>query len=164
MYCKRCGKFIDYQADICNECAGVAQNVAAPVEYQQTACEPQQPEEMQGSVTTGLGKAIASVILGTVGQFFIGIALGLLSAQLGGAGVALVLAMMGIGMSIPALIMGISSMRCFFEEKNAGRKKPIPTLIIGIYGMANAAMCLLLGAIVFFGGIASVLGISRPYL
>ena len=160
MYCKRCGKFIDYQADICNECAGATQSAAAPVEYQQTACDPQQSQEMQGSLTTGLGKAIASAILGTVGQFFIGMALGFLGIQLVGPGVTLVLAMMGIGLSIPALIMGISSMRCFFEEKNAGRKKPIPTLIIGIYGMANAAMGLLLGVIVFFGAIAMV---SSPY-
>ncbi len=150
MYCKRCGKFIDYQAEICNECAA-AQRVAP------ASVQTQAPVE-QGSAVTGIGKGITSVVLGSFGQFFVGILIGLLSESLYYAdGPMVVLSMTIIGLSIPALILGISAMKTFFAEKSAGRKKPIVTLILGIYGLATSAIVLMIGALLFLAVLANAM-------
>lgn len=163
MYCKRCGKFIDYQADVCNECAQAELGVQ-PVPAQ---AQPQAVEQ-EGSVTTGLGKSIAAVILGIFGFAFVygalivvsemgmyadfdygyGYASGVSYEAL--AAILMVFTMISVGLSIPSLIMSIASVKTFVNEKNAGRKKPIPTLIIGISGIVYSALAISLCTITFF--------------
>lgn len=161
MYCKRCGKFIDYEADICNECAA-EQNAAIQAEAFGT-----QPQVKEGSMKTGLGRAIAAAILGTVALLFIEIALVIM--EMGsmdlyfesdlfyaaeamvevGAGM-FVLLILAAGCAIPSLILSIKSIKTFKAEGAQGRVKPIPTLVLGIYGVVNAAASLLCVALLMF--------------
>ena len=155
MYCKRCGKFIDYQAEICNECAAAEQTVAAQVQPVQVVSAPAQ----EGSMKTGLGKAIACAILGTVSLIFLEFMLIPLEtissygyddyyiSELAGM---FVLILFSIGLAIPSLILSISSIKTFKDESNAKRIKPIPTLILGIYGLSNAAASILCCGLIFF--------------
>ena len=161
MYCKRCGKFIDYEADMCNECAA-EQNAAI-----QADAFGVQPQVKEGSMKTGLGKAIAAAILGTVALMFIEIAL--IIMEMGsmdlmfesdlyyaaeamvevGAGM-FVLLILAAGCAIPSLILSIKSIKTFKAEGAEGRVKPIPTLVLGIYGVVNAAASLLCVVLLMF--------------
>ncbi len=46
-------------------------------------------------------------------------------------------------MFVVATIFGLLSIRCFFQEKKEGRKKPIPTLVIGAVTLADSVPALL---------------------
>ncbi len=154
MYCRKCGKFIDYDADICIECKQAEQqNIAntsiptSPVQPIQSV-QPVQPVQQveEGSVKTGLGKGIAAVILAFFGYILAFAALGALGAAIelgGGAEAGIVLFIMALGTSIPGFVLGLKSMLLFFSEKKAGRKKPIPALILGISGVALAGIAFL---------------------
>ncbi len=158
MYCRKCGKFITYDAEVCNECKLAEEqnqaNFGAQTEpiYYATPVE-QQPQPMnEGSVTTSLGKGIASAILAFIAYIFSAMALGAVAAAIelgGGIGIGVVLLMFTLGTGIPGLVMGIKAIKVFVAEKNAGRRKPIPTLILGIVGTAFAGIALFLSFIVF---------------
>ncbi len=154
MYCKKCGKFIDYDADMCVECQQATAQSAPEQNTEVVYAQPVQPiveskPVEEGSMTTGLGKSIASAILGFIGYIFAFVAIMMLSEAVeysydtsGIIGGAVALFIIALGLSIPGLILGIGGMRTFFNEKNAGRKKPIPTLIVGIAGMSLSALAL----------------------
>ena len=87
MYCKKCGKFIDYDADMCVECQQATAQ-SAPVQNAEVVyVQPVQPVQPiveskpveEGSMTTGLGKSIASAILGFIGYIFAFVAIMMLS-------------------------------------------------------------------------------------
>ena len=57
--------------------------------------------------------------------------------------VSIVLTLISIGLAIPALIMGIKSMSCFFKQKREGKVKPVATLVLGIVGVATSSFGLI---------------------
>ena len=165
MYCKKCGKQLDYEGDICKDCEEAElyfgstpeQPVEAPV-----TTETVQPVVIQqdGDRKFGFGKALASTIMGAIAYFVMcmayGIPLGIIevleeaSYASGGAeaaslgiAITMVFFLIGLGLCIPSLIMGISSIKCFFARKKAGYAKPVPTLVLGIIGVATSAMAIL---------------------
>lgn len=72
MYCKKCGKEIDYEAEVCNECAeAVAVEEVAPAAA--VAADGKNPKLI------GLGKAITSLLLPIIGMFAIGLIAGFIS-------------------------------------------------------------------------------------
>lgn len=82
MNCKKCGKEIDYEAEVCNECVAAEVNVEPVVEEVASA-------EGVAEVTLnnasgknpkmiGFGKALTSLLLPIVGAIFIGIVCGIL--------------------------------------------------------------------------------------
>lgn len=160
MYCSKCGKQIDYDAEVCNECA--EQEVAArdseptPTENQPT-----------GSRKEGFGRSLASTILGAVGFILsmlaitfailaagnllieysesLGVAVPIEAYELLGESatfitLAIVFSIFTLGVSIPGMIFGIKSMKVFFKAKREGKVKPIATLVLGICGMV-ASIC-----------------------
>ncbi len=158
MYCRKCGKEIDYDSPLCKECEEqeVFFSDATQVEPVEVKTEPEQikAEPTLGSRKEGFSIALASTILGSIAYIFSMVALGIASAAVDEltygygyssvaetiAGVAIFFSLICLGAAIPGLIMGIKSIRCFFTEKNEGRVKPIPTLILGIVGVAMSGL------------------------
>ncbi len=166
MYCRKCGKQINYDAPYCLECQEMDALFITPEEEQAkqrtqesayTAAPAYQPapQPLQGDRKEGFGKALASTILAVVSYFLVCIALGVIGAldtysYYGYSyasdewAAAMVFMLMSIGTAVPALIMGIQSMKCFFRQKREGKVKPVATLVLGIVGMATSAFTLTL--------------------
>lgn len=124
--------------------------------WQQAATPVYTQPAPQTSRTMGLGKAITSAVLSMVAYIMFIIATAFVS-ELSLYDViymdlfvsTMIFLTFAIGLAIPALILGIQSVKLFNQEKNAGRKKPIPTLIVGIIGLANGGIILLAAGIIF---------------
>ncbi len=160
MYCRRCGKEIDYDAEYCIECSNMAREKAQPVEetYYQ---EPQQETYYQAqsydyttqkpantpSRTAGLGKGITGAIFAFISLIIVALAIELLLYD---DSTALVLAILGIGFSIPALACGRGAISVFKLACRNNHPKPIATLICGIFGVAMGATSLFCSVISFF--------------
>lgn len=91
MYCRKCGKQIDYDSELCKECQEMEEFFSAPAnefqfeekeevqQPQQAYYQPQQPTQpLPGNKKEGFGKALTSTILGVLAYFLVSIALGLL--------------------------------------------------------------------------------------
>lgn len=151
MYCRKCGKQIDYDAPVCKECAEAEffQNYGQPAPGADTT-RPTPAPVGNGSVRAGFGGALTSTILGSV-AFILGIVVmsmiaatveyGYYDASLITAGY--VLTVMVMGMAIPALILGIKGIKTFTYAKNHGHVKPIPSLVLGIAGLSAGAFSIL---------------------
>lgn len=144
MYCRKCGKQIDYDSEFCVECkaeaaaravyreilekeyaAKSAQNTSAQVvapKQSPQATAPQEGNSKSGGRLYGFGKALASLILAFFAFCFM-----MEATETVDAGFFL----FSLGFFIPALIMGISSMKGFFKRKREGYAPPIPSLVLG---------------------------------
>ena len=175
MYCTRCGKKIDYDALICNECAaasGIAQSAQPaqpPVQptaqpqpmptYQQPTYQPQarpmpaKPSKPKGSMTYGIGGGIAAAILGFISFIFFYIALAWLAAgAIGGTVLILVCLVLGI----IGLIKGIGAIKDFRASSMVQSTKPIPTLVLGIVGTVLNGITLFILFFVLVGVLAAL--------
>lgn len=147
MYCRKCGKQIDYDAPICKECEAAETFFGNP-----TASDVSSPI---GNRKEGFGKALASTILGAVAYLIsvinIDIALEAIEGvnQYGeyyyGPGIALCffLSFLCTGAVVVSIIFGIKSIKCFASAKKAGRLLPVATLVLGCVGLACSALTLL---------------------
>ncbi len=100
----------------------------------------------------GFGKALTSTILSFFAIIFSGIALGFSAVGFGMGAIGLVLFYPGaIAMSVISLIFGIKSITTFKARSKAGCAKPIATLVLGINGVACAALAFLY---IFLGAMA----------
>lgn len=186
MYCTRCGKKIDYDSFVCNECLAaeealknqsqeyVSQSAAAdnqesdfvaagatgadktestntnqqyyysapnPTYTYQTVYNSQQNTVPSGNPRMiGFGKSLASLILSEVGAVFSAIAF--FVTGMGAVGAGIVLFMMALGMAIPALVLGIQSIKTSSRVAAQNLPRPILTLIFGIIGTASAGSAL----------------------
>ncbi len=170
MYCRNCGKWIDDDAELCVDCKETSDffSEEPSEEPSSVARGTSVGQAVEGSRKTGLGKALTATILSAISYFLIMFAAGLILGALEEYEeyvyyyefsmiefleyieiyeITLFCLLAPIGMSIPALIMGILSIVCFKREKNAGRVKPIVTLILGIVGLVLAALVIFLGLI-----------------
>ena len=100
----------------------------------------------------GFGKALTAAILSEVAVVFayFGIYACIVSVALG---VFLILAT--IAMAVISLVFGIQSIKTFVADKNAGKVKPIATLVCGIAGVVAAAVALFVLVVV-----GSVVGLA----
>ncbi|MBQ3064494.1 MAG: hypothetical protein IJC99_06840 [Clostridia bacterium] len=146
MYCSKCGKQIDYNATVCNECSAVGGGYydygTAP------AAAPAQPATPVPSTRmVGFGKALAGVIVGFVGIYMAVFAMivGMIFPVVG-----VVLNMIGIALGILSLVFGVQSIKTFKALKNGPGGSPIATLVLGIAGTVFAGFTLLFSLIAFF--------------
>ena len=140
MYCKKCGKKIEYDSDVCYECQrdemlfGQSTNAGAT----------KMPNAMDDKIDKGTGKAIASVILGATGAelsivayaliiLLFALTLGRLSAVME----CILIISGGLVTSILGLVFGIKSIKKFIKVKNEYGVKPVATLVLGIAGTAT---------------------------
>lgn len=117
MYCKNCGKELDQETELCEECkAKEAESPAADYNPRMEGFKP----ALWGAIF-----ATVSVIVAAIGGVL------LYSGWLG-AIIGLLFIAAAITLAVPALILGIRSIKVFVHQKNAGQKVPIATLILGI--------------------------------
>ena len=158
MYCKKCGKKLDYDGDLCEECRNrelVYGDEQTKAETASTAYDPfdepstdanratgngnvaYMPSGENGDRMHGFGKALTSAILGDVGVVlaYFGIYASIFSV---GLGIFLILG--SIALAVLGLVFGIQSVQTFIADKNAGRVKPIATLVCGIIGIVGSAV------------------------
>ena len=159
MYCRKCGKQMDYDAPVCKECEEMANffGNGAPI-----APTPEKPAPV-GSRMEGFGKALTSTIIGVVSFIVVLIAMVLITAAItedavydsyygyyysysnasSMVGVCTALSLICCGAVVVALIFGIQSIKCFIAAKRSGAVKPIATLILGIVGVVMSALTFL---------------------
>ncbi len=175
MYCKKCGKFIYSDDDYCSDCAPAATPTPEPVVITEPVVTPtpvvtpiSEPAfapsvnpvqtKRQGRVMDGFGPALTSVILSIVAYVFtfIGYIYAIVGtdteSELVVAGI--VMAVIGVGFAIPSLILGIKSIKCFRYAVANKRVKPIPALVLGIYGTAMSGTSFIHIGIVFIFALA----------
>ena len=174
MYCRKCGKQIDYDAHLCKDCQQEVLN-ASLIEKPKTEevqpvvqVEKVQPQYTQtvkqvrvGSKTKGLAKALTSAVVGVFAIVMALIAytiLMMLAESIGTSvrydteyyeAIAFTLILLSIGFAIPALSLGIQSMSCFFKQNREGKVRPVPTLAFGIVGVATSSLGLLYATMAF---------------
>lgn len=162
MYCRKCGKWIDGDAQLCQDCQEdtkqneeffSAPKTAAP-ENSNTYTAPNpapnpapaQPQYVDtGSVMYGFGKALTSTILGIVGFIFACVSYAGIAVAGATSSWALyvVMTLFSVACTVIALVFGPMSIKAFVTQKNAGKKKPIPALVLGIVGVVWAAISVL---------------------
>ena len=148
MYCKKCGKFIGNDADLCDECASKEQGVFSEFAEKTETVTPTyyQPAEINTDAIN-LGKSIAAIILSNIGfwlAYIVLIVVGELvmleSIELAGAIFLIVIAF------VPCLlgfIFGIQSISNFKATSMIKSGKRIPVLILGISSVIMASLGLL---------------------
>ena len=172
-FCQKCGKKLDYDGDLCEECRNRElvygdEEKKAETETTSTTYDPFDEPPIgvnpasgygnsayvpdNGDRMHGFGKALTAAILSEVAVVFayLGIYACILSVALG---VFLILAT--IAMAVISLVFGIQSIKTFVADKNAGKVKPIATLVCGIAGVVAAAVALFVLVVV-----GSVVGIA----
>ncbi|MBE6595738.1 MAG: hypothetical protein E7644_08070 [Ruminococcaceae bacterium] len=163
MYCTKCGKEMDYDATVCREC-----QQAETAEVLTPIIESIDPAPRRNPRMRGFGKALASAIVGFVGMYcavffyifgMVGIGIHAESgAPLGTSIVStIVLELISLIPAVIALVFGIRSIKVF-RATPADQPKPIPTLVLGIVGVASAGFALFYAGIVIF--IISMLGLG----
>ena len=170
MFCRKCGKEIDYDAEFCKECQEMENFFAEPKPEPDFFGQDQPQVPVQPVVTgnrkEGFGKALTSTILSTIAYFVAMIAYGIIIAAMeevdGGyynaevdhealmmvVGLGVVFMLAALALAIPALIFGIKSIKCFCRAKREGRIKPIPTLVLGIIGVATSGLVFLFALLI----------------
>ena len=172
MYCRRCGKEMDYVAEICLDCqrellGGTAaaeekrdqssdERITADpvVSAPQPAPAPEVPAKVPGSK---MGRALASTIMGVISGIA-GYVFGfitLLVVLAGGSGetstkYGLLLNWGGmLAMSIVALVLGIKSVIHYNKCRKEFGKKYVATLVLGIVGIVASSFGLYMSSVLF---------------
>lgn len=138
MYCTKCGKKIDYNATVCNECKAAEAGGYYYAYHGENAATFDAP-----AVSTrmfGFGRALAGVIIGFVG-LYVAIFSIALAAILPVAGVVCVL--IALSMGAMSLVFGVQSIATFKALKNGPGGSPIATLVVAIHTVVFAALTLL---------------------
>ena len=143
MYCKKCGKFIDSNADLCYECKQNEVPLNENTTYQSANSYAntgfyQPPIVQQDTSIINLGKAIAAMILATIG--FIFIYAGLIVAWEPTA--ATICMVLGLVPTILGLVFGCQAISNFKQTAYIRSGKRIPVLILGILSVVNSGISL----------------------
>ena len=158
MYCRKCGKWIDYEAEICTDCqqteelfkveneqpAQPAQNEQYQYFFGNNAQQPyaQQPyaqpvqSQDKGSRMEGFGFALAGTIIGFFAFLFSYLLL--IFSAVGGMG--LIMFPFALSTAIFTMVSGTKSLNKSKECTRAGKVKPIATFILGIVNVVLAGL------------------------
>ena len=137
MYCRRCGKEIDYDAEYCIECEGRDKEVVQPV-YEPVVVEPTNEANVPGR-SEGIGKAITSTVLGFVSFLLAAISIGVVYDSIG---VFIMMFIASIPFAIVSMVNGRKSIKVFQNAVTNRYPKPIATLVCGISGLCLGAFAL----------------------
>lgn len=157
MYCRKCGKWIDGDAQLCEDCraesakaeqAYSAPKSAAPenpyynAPAYSPAPAPAQPQtDATDSIMYSFGKALTSTILGIVSFIFACVSYaGIAVAVTSSWAMYVIMTIISLTGMIISFVFGPSSIKAFISQKNAGKKKPIPALVLGIIGTVWASI------------------------
>ena len=168
MYCRKCGKWIEGDNEFCADCQETEIFFSSEAEKEPVKATTV-ASQLPGSRKTGMTKALIGAIFGAVGYLLAMIGLGLISGALEEIdefsysynsvetllkdihlyGFTVFCAIVPLLLFVPGLVLGIMSISCFKKEKNAGRVKPIPTLVLGIVGVVLGALNALMSVCLF---------------
>lgn len=154
-YCTRCGKPVQTEGDLCEDCRNAElifgefstprspETPAAPPASEAPAV-PVDPAD-PGTRMDGFPKALTSVILGVVS--FI---LSIVSYVMTGLGMMgwrivfpILFLLLSVGGVVVSVIFGVKSIMKFADSKRRGKIKPIATLVCGICGCASSGLAAL---------------------
>ena len=165
MYCRKCGKEIDYDSPFCKGCEEKFLNMTDEKPFKVILAQEEQAkgeqQPLQGSRMDGFKKALTAAILGEVSVilfiFLAPFSMVLLETSmlffdgtLMGALISILFGFLAVGVllaNIPAIFAikyGIQSIKCFINAVREKRVKPIATLICGIVGVVWSAETLML--------------------
>ena len=169
MFCTKCGKKIDYDAVVCNEC------VRAESFFVEEVKNPVVEEKPKTSRSLGIGNAISGAVLGYVALIFSAIGMcysifGVMAFTIGIAegpediliigetffAIGVVFGLVGLIMSIVSLKKGIASIKLVKKSS----PKPIATLVLGIVSVDYAAAGLIMFGIGFvYSALIGMIGV-----
>ena len=148
MYCRKCGKQIDYDSEFCLDCRAEEQAYIQIIEsHTHTNSEAQQAAPAQkGARMFGFKRALTSTIMGfaSIVAFyvsFIFLLLFLSDTTESASTVLLIIvffipfACIGVALCIISLIFGIKSITVSRKRYKEGYPTPIATLVLGIVGV-----------------------------
>ena len=147
MFCSKCGKQIDYNSTVCNECARAENSFFDASQQYNTYPQPPivepTPEPKKGSRMVGFGDALTATILGDIAATFgmipfLFIFGGVASGAILGFGIFFVIG--AIVMGVIAIVKGAKSIKVFRESS----PKPIATFILGLIGIVGSALAFIL--------------------
>jgi hypothetical protein len=176
MYCRKCGKYMEGNAQFCDDCINEAKMVLREIENiaATDATEVDKKEEVKNDLfddapqvdkpVAPIAQPVTPVARPIKNERMNGFGPALTSTIMGFFGfifayVALILMivmigvpfwLMSIGLTIPSLIMGIKSIKVFKDAGRLKRAKPIATLILGIAGTSLAGFAAFFDFIALF--------------
>lgn len=134
-------------------------NQNTQVQTQPTYAQPL--PQKSGKIMDGFGKALTAIILGFFAFIFSELGLSIIDSALvsnvyytqselaDAMLTGVIFALLVIGLSIPALILGIKSIKFGNNAKNENRVKPIPAFVMGIVSTVLSGLSLFLCFIIF---------------
>ena len=146
MYCKKCGKFINSDASVCNECAEeMLRKEQGSTKTEQTyTAKPQTQTVQRGNIMEGFGKALAAAIIPEVAAIvgMIGFVVGAsgLHKATGIYSVGAFVMFVSIALCVVAIVFGAKSISLANGLARDGYKRPIATMICGIVGLVSAIL------------------------
>lgn len=165
MYCKKCGKLLPGEADLCRDCFDQANKAAQQTPYYGRPPVVAVPVDRDNRMY-GFGKALASTIMSESAFFallfsffffleMVVIEGGPIEVMIGFISYLAVVALIVI-----ALILGIKSIGTYSRRSREGCAKPVATLVLGIIGVVGSALALfyaLYFGIIYFGILSEIL-------
>jgi hypothetical protein len=139
MYCSKCGKEIDYDALVCRECEQAEQTASV-----ETPAGGKPRMRGFGKALTGVILSFVAVLVSAVAYFasFTEAMLKIIRDYFGGdpmvsdVGMTVLFVLMAVP-AVLAIVFGVLSIKTF-KSAPAGQPKPIVTLIMGIYAIAES--------------------------
>ena len=177
MFCKNCGKYIEYDSVYCDECKIKLEQTEQKDHYfddtktNSQSSFSQQPIKQVGSVKDGLKSGIIGLIMAIIAGAIIGYALVFMvyCAEFHFAEyltfedyfsiieyippelvtlfekmpyLSLIFGGISLPFSVIGLVFGVKSIKTFIKAKKEDRKKPIPTLILGIFATYQSVIAI----------------------
>lgn len=190
MYCTKCGRRIDYDSYVCDECRASEEASKKHAEEEQKSTDSTNSDscswntaqqenlydvyseksryEPRPQATTapvnprmaGFGKALIAVIF--IVPEFIFIYLMAFTASLGSISCILFF-FVSLSFAIPSVIMGVRSLKFSLAQKNKGQPTPIATMVCGIIAIAESAMILLILLFAFLLFMIALMSVTMIY-
>jgi hypothetical protein len=139
MYCKKCGKFIGNDSDLCDECRAKEEVFSefGGSTTEDTAKTYYNADAYTYTKEVSLGMPIAATILSHIGFFMV--YLGVISVTM---------FILGLVPSILGLIFGVRSIGYFKSTSAIRSGKRIPVLILGIVSVVMSGLALFIATLV----------------
>ncbi|MBO7187786.1 MAG: hypothetical protein J6V68_05275 [Clostridia bacterium] len=153
MYCKKCGKFIGNDSELCDECRLKQDTIFSEFseKKEEDIASVYSNVNVPSSNQISLGKSIAAIILSDIGFFLIYMGLILFPTAAAYVDFSGAIAFMIFGAipSLLGLIFGIQSISYFRATSMIRSGKRIPVLILGISSVVMAAIGLIIVFMMF---------------
>lgn len=136
MYCTKCGKELDHDGTLCDDC----RNEELIYGDNEVDSYVEEVTVQNGSRMSGFGKALTSTILGFIGMIFAFWAAAIAEEYVDDAIIVIAVLIPVIPLFILNLIFGIKSVKRFVAACKEDQVKPIPAFVLGLVGLEEATI------------------------